>query len=327
MAHRVVFFGTAELACASLERLAADPRFNLLAAVTQPDKPRGRDLRLQPSPVKAAALARGIPVLQPVKARDAAFLEQLRQLAPAFIVVAAYGQILPPALLELPPHGCLNVHTSLLPRHRGAAPIQWAILSGDAETGATIMKMDAGLDTGPILSMARTPITPEDNAQTLHDRLARLGADLLLETIPSYLAGEIEPRAQSEGATYARKISKEDGLIDWKRSATEIWNQVRAFTPWPGAFTHWNPGGNRRLLKIWEARPLPEFSPEQPGTLITAGRLGLKITCGQGVLLVSVLQLEGGRRLTAAEFLAGHKAAAGHRFGILPDESIRSGIR
>lgn len=312
MKLRLVFFGTAPLACASLHRLAEDPRFEIAAVVTQPDKPRGRQLQLQPSAVKTVALERGLPVLQPLKARALEFLAELRALAPDLMIVAAYGQILPQSLLDLPPHGCLNVHTSLLPRHRGAAPIQWAILSGDAESGVTIMKMDAGLDTGPIVSMSKTPIQPDDNAQTLHDRLAFMGADLLLESIPGYIAGELIPQPQPEGATYARKIAKEDGLIHWERPASEIWRQIRGLTPWPGAFTGLPASGGQKLLKIWQATPRPESGP--PGTVLAQDRSGLLVACGQGSLLVTALQLEGGRRLPASDFLAGHPLPPGLHF-------------
>src|SRR5580658_7983477 len=203
---RIVFMGTAELSCNSLEKLATNPEFSVAAVVTQPDKPKGRDLKLTPSPVKVLAEKLNLPVLQPLKARDPQFIEQLRQLKPDLMVVVAYGQILPPALLDVPPHGCLNVHTSLLPKYRGAAPIQWAIADGESETGVTIMKMDAGLDTGPMLSTRSTPIESADNSQTLHDRLARLGAELLAETIPGYVAGKISPQPQPrEGASYAAK--------------------------------------------------------------------------------------------------------------------------
>ena len=194
--------GTAELSCPSLEMLARE--FSVAAVVTQPDKPKGRDLKLTPSPVKVLAQKLNLPVLQPAKARDENFIARLRELKPDLIVVAAYGQILPQAILDLPPHGCLNVHPSLLPKYRGAAPIQWAIANGDTETGVAIMKMDAGLDTGPVLAMRRTPILPADDSQVLHDRLARLGAELLVETIPGYIAGKIQPRPQpAQGVIYA----------------------------------------------------------------------------------------------------------------------------
>ncbi|HTD66431.1 MAG TPA: methionyl-tRNA formyltransferase, partial [Candidatus Limnocylindria bacterium] len=204
---RLIFMGTPPLAATVLEALLTDEQFKIIAVVTQPDQPKGRDLKLQPSAVKQLALKNNLPILQPERARDEAFVAQVRELAPELIVVAAYGQILPQALLDVPRLGCLNVHTSLLPKYRGAAPIQWAILNGDTETGVTIMKMDAGLDTGAIVSEERTPIIAEDDAQTLHDRLAQMGGALLTRTIPNFAAGKIIPVPQpSEGSTYARKI-------------------------------------------------------------------------------------------------------------------------
>jgi len=235
---RLIFFGTAELARATLGGLTRDPTLKVCAVVSQPDKPKGRNLKLQPTPVKAEAMRLGLPVLQPVKARAPDFIQELAALQPDLIVVAAYGQILPQSILDLPHFGSLNVHASLLPKYRGAAPIQWAILEDEQETGVTIMKMDAGLDTGEILTQQSTPILPIDDAQTLHDRLAELGAKLLLETIPGYIEGGIKPHKQAEdGVSYARKITKEDGRLDWTQPARVLWNRVRAFTPWPGAFT------------------------------------------------------------------------------------------
>ncbi len=304
MPWRVVFFGTAELAVASLEALAANDRYKVVAVVTQPDKPRGRDLELQPSAVKAAAVRLGIPVLQPRRARDEQFLQEIRNLSPDISVVAAYGQILPQALLDIPKHQSLNVHTSLLPRHRGAAPIQWAILSGDRETGVTIMKMDAGLDTGPILTQRKTLVADSDTAQTLHDRLAQMGAVLLLETIPQWISGHLAPQPQPEGATYARKIEKGDGLINWEEPADEIWRKLRAFTPWPGAFTFSEIGGKRRMLKIWEAKPVDQSG--QPGTIIALGKDGIVVGTGKGALCITALQLEGKKRMAVHEFLAGN---------------------
>jgi len=312
---KIIFMGTAELACASLQALLRDPSFAVTAVVTQPDRPKGRDLKLQPSPVKQVALRAGTEVLQPERARHPALIEELRARQPELIVVAAYGQILPPAILELPRFGCLNVHTSLLPRHRGAAPIQWAILEGDAETGVTIMKMDAGLDTGEMLTKVATPITEADNAQTLHDRLAELGAGLLARTIPEYIAGRVTPQAQiSEGATYARKITKEDGRLDWSRPARSLWNRLRAFTPWPGAFTFLPAEPRPRLLKIWAAEIVAHAAP-QTGWVISADKSGVLVGCGENALRVTALQLEGGRRLGAAEFLAGHPLRIGTVLG------------
>src|SRR5438552_3187810 len=207
---RIVFFGTAELACASLSALLESSAFTVAAVVTQPDRPKGRNLRPQPSPVKMLAAAKPLPLLQPERARNEKFVQALGEFQPDLIVVVAYGQILPGALLELPRFCCLNVHASLLPKYRGAAPIQWAILNDERETGVTIMKMDVGMDTGDILSQEKTPITPQDTSETLHDRLADLGAALLVKTIPDYIAGKIQPRPQpAEGVSHAPKIKKQ----------------------------------------------------------------------------------------------------------------------
>ncbi len=333
-ALRIIFMGTAELSCASLQALAGDAKFQIAAVVTQPDRPKGRDLKPQPSPVKSLALKLGLPVLQPPRARDGQFIAGLRALQPDLIIVVAYGQILPPAILELPRHGCLNVHTSLLPQYRGAAPIQWAIANGDTETGVTIMKVDASLDTGPIVSQRRTPIHPEDDSAALHDRLAQLGAELLAQTIPDYVAGKIQPRSQpATGASYAAKIKKEDGRIDWNQPAKAIWNRLRAFTPWPGAFTFWlgvppsggsvtrkiSPpeGGTPNapqpvLLKIWKAEAVEKSGGA--GEILSADKTGIVVGCGEHALRILELQREGGRRLTAAEFLAGHALKVGERF-------------
>ena len=345
---KIVFIGTAELSCASLQALTDDHQFSVAAVVTQPDRPKGRELKPQPSPVKVLAQKLGLPVLQPLRARDETFLAELRAWGPELIVVAAYGQILPQNILDLPRHGCLNVHTSLLPKYRGAAPIQWAIAQGDAETGVTIMKMDAGLDTGPIVAQRRTPLQPADDSATLHDRLARLGAELLLQTIPDYVAGKIQPRPQpAEGASHAPKIKKEDGRIDWNQPAQTIWNRLRAFVPWPGAYTFLpglplvgraspragtseNPDPDRlpsslaspgqtgstppkpHLLKIWKAEIVEKSGT--PGDILSADKNGIVVACGRGALRILELQREGGKRMSAAEFLAGHALKAGEKF-------------
>jgi methionyl-tRNA formyltransferase len=313
-ALRVIFMGTAELSCDSLRALIESPGCQVVAVVTQPDRPKGRELKLQPSPLKVLALRAKLPVLQPERARDEAFLGTLRDLRPDLIAVAAYGQILPQSLLDLPRFGCLNVHTSLLPRYRGAAPIQWAILNGDAETGVTIMKMDAGLDTGDILAQAKTPIHPEDTSQTLHDRLARLGAELLVRTIPDYVAGRIHSRAQpAEGVSYASKIRKQDGHIDWTQPAGAIWNRVRGLAPWPGTFSYLPGQPQPHLLKIWQAEPVERTGP--PGEVLQADKTGIVVGCGRDALRLLVLQREGGRRLHAQEFLAGHPLLPGQKLG------------
>jgi methionyl-tRNA formyltransferase len=312
---RIIFMGTADLACASLQALCREKSFQVIAVVSQPDKPRGREMSLHPTPVKTLALAEGLPVLQPERARNQAFIDQLKTLQPELIVVAAYGQILPQALLDIPRHGCLNVHTSLLPKYRGAAPIQWAILNGDSETGVTIMKMEAGLDTGPMLTQVVTPIAPTDDARSLHARLARLGGELLVKTIPDYVSGKIVPRPQpAEGVSYARKISKEDGQIDWTQPARVVWNRLRGFTPWPGAFSRVAGADRSRFLKIWRAEVESNLSGP-PGTILRADRDGIVVACGEQSLRVLELQPESSRRMTAGEFLAGHPLAVGTRLG------------
>lgn len=313
-ALRIIFMGTPELAATSLTALLRESQFQIIAVVTQPDRPKGRDLKLHPSPVKELALQAKLSVLQPPKARDEQFIVELRALQPDLIAVAAFGQILPKALLDLPRLGCLNVHTSLLPKYRGASPIQSAILKGDTETGVTIMKMDVGLDTGDILTQRVTPIRAEDNAATLHDRLAQLGAKLLVETILGYAAGQIQPRPQQhELATHVAKIKKEDGRIDWSKPAREIWNRIRAFTPWPGAFT-FLPGATQPvLLKLWQAEVSPQTGA--PGVILAADKAGILIGCGEGSLRLTSLQREGGRHLTAGEFLAGNPLKPGTKLG------------
>ena len=312
---QIIFFGTAGLACPSLASLARSPSFQIRAVVTQPDARGGRDLNIQPTPVKLEAKRWNLPVWQPMRAGEKPFVDSLSTLHPDLIVVAAYGQILPTTILELPRFGCLNVHTSILPKYRGAAPIQWAILNNEAETGVTIMKMDAGLDTGPILTQSAIPILCSDNAQTLHDRLATLGAELLLETIPDYVAGKISPQLQpTEGSSYARKIAKEDGHLNWNQPARVLWNQVRAFTPWPGAFTFVEIRGKRRLLKIWQAEIFKHYVG-QPSEIFLREDSELVIGCGEQGLSVLQLQLEGGKRMTPQEFLAGHRLQAGQKAG------------
>jgi methionyl-tRNA formyltransferase len=313
-ALRIVFMGTAELSCASLQALLDSPEFQVLAVVTRPDRPKGRELRLQPSPVKELASHAKLPVLQPEKARSEEFIQELRTLGPELVVVAAYGQILPKGILDLPQFGCLNVHTSLLPRYRGAAPIQWAILNGDAETGVTIMKMDVGLDTGDILAQDRTPIHPEDTSTTLHDRLARMGAEALVRVIPQYVAGEVSPWPQpAAGVSYAPKIAKHDGRIEWSQPARAIWNRVRGLVPWPGAFTCLPDSPQPHLLKIWQAEVVEHSGP--PGVILQADKNGLVVGCGQGALRILILQREGGRRLKTQEFLAGHPLRPGQKLG------------
>jgi methionyl-tRNA formyltransferase len=310
---KIIFMGTAELSCASLEKLSANKNFQIVAVVTQPDKPKGRELKLQFSPVKILAEKLGLKILQPAKARNENFISELHELKPDLIVVVAYGQILPQSILDLPKFGCVNVHTSLLPKYRGASPIQSAILNDETETGVTIMKMDAGMDTGEILSQARTPILPQDNSQTLHDRLAQIGAELLVETIPDYVAGKIlsQPQKNSE-ASHTAKIKKEDGKIDWNLSAQEILNRLRAFTPWPGAFTFLKTESKSQLLKIWRAEIFEQSG--NAGEILSADKNGIVVVCGKNALRILELQREGGRHLNAQEFLAGQNLKIGEKF-------------
>lgn len=311
---RTVFFGTAELASASLTAVARSGFCEVIATVTQPDKPQGRDFKLQPTPVKLEALNLGLPVLQPIKARAPDFVQELAALKPDLIIVTAYGQILPQTVLDLPRFGCLNVHTSLLPKYRGAAPIQWAILEDQPQTGVTIMKMDAGLDTGDILAQLATPILPADNSQTLHDRLAQIGAELLVKTLPGYVSGAIQPRKQpEEGLSYARKITKEDGRLDWTRPARVLWNRVRAFIPWPGAFTLLPGETKLPLLKIWRVEVVENVSG-RAGEVLRADSDGILVACGQEAARLLELQREAGKRLNAGQFLAGYSLRAGQRF-------------
>ena len=298
--------GTADFACPSLTALDDSPLTDVVGVVTQPDRPKGRQLIPHPPAVKVEAEQRNLPVHQPERLR--AHFDFLTELAPDLIAVAAYGQILPQTVLDLPTHGCINVHGSLLPLYRGAAPIQRAILDGHYETGVTLMEMEAGLDTGAMIRKVRTPIEPSDNAQTLHDRLAKLGATLLVETIPSYVSGEIEPEPQDDSlATHAAKITRDMGRIDWTKTSTEIWNQARAFTPWPGVFTHLN----GKLLKLLEVEPADEPTGLAPGALGQADATGIVVGCGQGALRITRLQKEGGKRLASNAFLAGNPLPEG----------------
>ena len=301
--------GTAGFACPSLAALDNSPGTKVIGVVTQPDRPKGRQLIPHPPAVKVEAESRKLTVHQPLRIRnDFNFLYQLN---PDLIVVAAYGQILPETILDLPKQGCINVHGSLLPLYRGAAPIQRAILDGQNETGVTIMEMEAGMDTGPMISKIKTPIETRDNAQTLHDRLANLGAKLLVETIPQYVSGKIKPTPQDESqATHAPKITRDMGQIDWSKTATEIWNQARAFTPWPGIFTHIS----GKLLKIIDVEPV-DINDLEPGIIGKSNYEGIIVGCGKKALRIKQLQKEGGKRLAANAFLAGHPLPAGTQLG------------
>ena len=300
---RIAFMGTAELAGPCLEAVAKAPGHEVIAVVTQPDRPKGRDLQPAPPPVKVVAERLGLPVQQPLKIREPTAIDALRATQPDLVVVVAYGQILPKSVLEIPRLGCINVHTSLLPRWRGAAPIQYAILHGDRETGVTTMYMDEHMDTGDIILQCAQLIHADDTTATLHDRLAKLGADLLVETVGLIAEGKAPRAKQDEAkATYAKKLTKEDGRIDWTRSAVEIERQIRAFNPWPSAYTH----AGDLLLKIWKAE-IVEGVSSNPGEVLS----DIVVATGQGGLRILELQPANSKRMLVDAFLRGHPIQPG----------------
>jgi methionyl-tRNA formyltransferase len=292
--------GTPDFALQTLQGLI-DAGCNLVGVYTQPDRPKGRGKQMAAPPVKILAQKYDIPVYQPLKLRQPEAVVELEALNPDLIVVVAYGQILPKSVLDIPRHGCINVHASLLPRYRGAAPINKAIIDGETTTGITTMYMDVGLDTGDILIKKALSIGPEETAGELHNRLASLGRATMEETLQELCAGTLQRQVQDNGlSTYAAMMKKEDGRIDWSRSAAEVHNQVRGLDPWPGAYTVLN----GELLKL--ARTTPETTDSgKPGFVVAADKNGVRIACGRGTLLVKELQLAGRKRLAAAEFLRG----------------------
>jgi methionyl-tRNA formyltransferase len=299
MPIQVVFMGSPDFAVPSLRALAE--AYPIAGVVTQPDREAGRGRTLVAPPVKSAALELGLPIIQPEKLRIPEAMSQLQAWKPDLIVVAAFGQILRPAILNLPRHGCVNVHGSLLPRWRGAAPIQAAILAGDEQTGVTIMRMDSGVDTGPILSQRSMPIRSDDTAGSLFERMSALGAELLVETLPGYLDGFIQPRPQPEdGVTYASMLKKEDGLLDFALSAEELARRVRAFNPWPGAFFEWQGG----LMKVHQAHA--EEGRAEPGAYLVIQK-SPAIGTGDGILVMDIVQPAGKKAMEGKAFLAGTK--------------------
>ncbi len=303
---RILFMGSAELACPCLDRVLADARDEVVGVVTQPDRPKGRALRLSPCALGAHAARRGLPVLAPEKVNAPESLAALRALAPDLAVVVAYGQFLKPALLGLPPRGCLNVHASLLPKYRGAAPIQWAIARGERETGVTTMFLNARMDAGDIVEQAVEPIRPEDTAGALYDRLARRGAELLAHTLDLLRAGAAPRRPQNEAeATYAPRLAKRDGCLDWSRPAAELRDRVRGFNPWPGCWCEVPPAGR---LGVWAARVEPGRGAP-PGTLLEAVGDGPLFQAGVESLRLLVVQPAGRTRMGGADFLRGYRLA------------------
>ena len=301
---KLIFAGTPEFAAQALATLITAGH-QLALVLTQPDRPSGRGMVLRPSPVKALALEHGIEVFQPPTLRDAAAQARLQAVGADAMIVAAYGLILPQAVLDLPRFGCINIHASLLPRWRGAAPIQRAILAGDAESGVCIMQMEAGLDTGPVLLSAALPIAADETAGSLHDRLAELGAGLIvaaLEKLP------LAPTPQADcGVTYAAKIEKSEAMLDWNQSAQQLARQVRAFNPFPGALATLG----QLSVKVWRASA--EAGEGSPGTILASDRAGILVACGEGALRLTELQKAGGKRLSAAQFLAGASSSLRER--------------
>ena len=307
---RTIFFGSPDFAVPCLEAL--HDISEVAVVVSQPDRPAGRGLAMRPPAVKKRALELGLEVWQPTKVRTAEFAERLRALEADVAVVVAYGRIVPRAVLDAPAAGCVNVHASLLPRWRGAAPIQWSIVHGDEETGVTLMQMDEGMDTGPILATASTPIAPDDDAATLSERLSKMGAELLRGQLPRYVAGDLTPQPQEEGAaTMAPLLKKDHGRIDWNKSARAVHNQIRGMNPWPGAHTVL---GERRI-KVHRALA-STLDPEGavPGQVIALDREGILVACTEGTLEIQELQESGRKRVDARSFASGRGVSVGDRF-------------
>jgi methionyl-tRNA formyltransferase len=316
MPLRIVFCGTPAFAVPALELLIAQSDIRIEGVVTQPDRPRGRSQEISISPIKGTALASGIEVYQPEKVRAPEAQSYFERVAPDCVVIIAYGQIIPARLIAIPRLGWVNVHASLLPKYRGAAPINWAILNGETRTGLTTMQIDAGLDTGPMLLRSELPIGPDEAAPELTARLAQAGAPLIVETLRRLDRGQITPEPQDNSqATLAPPLKKEDGLIDWLRPAAQIYNRIRALQPWPGAFTSFR-GKN---CQIW-GRPAPaaeiaDAKTESAAGTVRAGKTGVYVTCGEGTLALEFVQLEGRKKITAREFANGARLTPGERFG------------
>lgn len=309
---KVVFMGTPEFAVPSLEKLVASSQCEVILVVTQPDRPVGRKRVLTPPPVKVAAERLGIPVFQPEKLRESEAVQEIINKKPDLVVTAAYGQILPKNLLDYPRFGCINVHASLLPKYRGGAPIHYAIINGEKETGITIMYMTPELDAGDILAQRSLPILETDHVGILHDKLSQLGAELLYETLPAIFSGKVNPVPQDDSeATYAPNIRREDEWIDWSKSAHEIVNQVRGMHPWPVAVTTWNGAP----LKVWWAEKVDLSTTEEPGTVVKVDDEGIYLATGKGVVAIRELQPAGKKRMTVDAFLRGRKIIPGERMG------------
>jgi len=308
----ILFMGTPEFSLPSLEALLVSP-WEVVGVVTQPDRPKGRGEKIQPSPVKQRALQLQLPVLQPEKIKDPDFLQKVSKISPHVIVVVAFGKILPLNLLQIPPLGCINLHASLLPKYRGAAPIQWALIHGETETGSTIILMNEGMDEGDILSQEKMNIGKEDTYRDLSLRLANQGASLLIKTLRAREKNECFPQKQDHRkAVPAPSLKKQDGLIDWNKPTSHILNLIRGTDPWPGAYTFLGP----KRLRIWKARVLPKSSQKgSPGEILKSTMDGIEVATQQGVLVIKELQSESKKRMTVASFLAGHSIETGTILG------------
>ena len=310
---RVIFMGTPDFAVGTLQALIASGH-EVVAVVTQPDKPKGRGKAMQFTPVKEVAVEAGIPVLQPKKVRAPEVVEELKSYAPDVIVVVAFGQLIPKTILEMPRYGCVNVHASLLPKYRGAAPIQWAVIDGEEKSGVTTMQMDEGLDTGDMLLTEEVVLDPEETGGSLFDKLSVVGAQLLLKTLTALENGTVTPQKQPKESTtaYAAMLNKKMGEINWMQSAVQIERLVRGLNPWPSAYTHL--GG--KTLKIWKAAVVPDKEQaEQPGSVILENKKHVAVQTGDGVLEILELQLEGKKRMTADAFLRGYQLENGTKLG------------
>ncbi len=309
---RIVFMGTPDFSVPILEALVKAGH-QVAGVVTQPDKPKGRGKSVLMTPVKEKALELGLPVYQPVRVRTPESVELLRSLRPDVMVVAAFGQILPASVLEIPPMGCINVHSSLLPRYRGAAPIQWVIIDGEKETGVTTMMMDEGLDTGDILEQVRVPIEPDETGGSLHDKLSLAGAALIVSTLEKLQDGSMVRTPQTdENTCYAKMLNKSMGNIDWSMEAEAIERLVRGLSPWPGTYTYWN----GKMLKIWKTRVMEDDYPGEAGQVVHVDKNSIYVKTGRGVLALLELQPEGKKRMEADAFLRGYPVEKGTKFEI-----------
>lgn len=312
---KIVYMGTPDFAVNPLHALA-EAGYDVAGVITQPDKPKGRGKTMLPTPVKEEAMKHGFPVYQPVKVRDPEFLQVLEKLDPDIIVVAAFGQIIPKSILELPKYGCINIHASLLPKYRGAAPIQQAVIDGEKESGVTIMRMGTGLDTGDMISKIVVPIAKDETGGTLFDKLAEAGAKLLVETLPHIFDGTAvyEKQPEESPTPYAGMITKQMGLINFGKSTEELERLVRGLNPWPSAFTFWN----GKTLKVWESFVVKSeeagAEKSEPGTVVKTDKKGIYVACGEDVLVLSQVQLEGKKRMDADAFLRGCHIETGSRF-------------